>query len=150
MPFELFVALRFLREGRAQTGLILGGVSMGVAVIVFLSALIGGLKASLIEQTLGAQPHITIRTPDEAARPLTDGPGVLHQIDQPAQRLRAIDQWQQMIATLVQMARDLGIVPLAEGIETQAESETCLQLNFELAQGFYHGRPAPARPTAAG
>ena len=30
MPFELFVALRFLREGRAQTALILGGTTVGV------------------------------------------------------------------------------------------------------------------------
>ncbi len=115
MPFELFVALRFLREGRAQTGLILGGVSMGVAVIVFLSALIGGLKASLIEQTLGAQPHITVRPPDEAARPLTDGPGVLHQIDQPGQRLRAIDQWQQMISTLEGTPGVTALSPVASG-----------------------------------
>ena len=50
----------------------------------------------------------------------------------------------QMIATLVQMVRDLGIVPLAEGIETPGEAETCRQLQFELAQGFHFGRPAPA------
>ena len=52
MPFELFVALRFLREGRAQTVLILAGSIVGVAVIIFLSALIGGLQATLIDKTL--------------------------------------------------------------------------------------------------
>ena len=35
MPFEWFVALRYLREGRMQTALILGAVAIGVAVVVF-------------------------------------------------------------------------------------------------------------------
>lgn len=47
-----------------------------------------------------------------------------------------------MVRTLVEMVRDFGISPLAEGVETSAEAETCLQLGFELAQGFYFGRPA--------
>lgn len=115
MPFELFVALRFLREGRAQTGLILGGVAMGVAVIIFLSALIGGLQRSLIRQTLGSQPHITVRAPDEAARPLTRGPGVLLQLDPPAQRLRAIDQWQQVVETLRNAEGVTAVSPVASG-----------------------------------
>lgn len=115
MPFELFVALRFLREGKAQTALILGGVSMGVAVIVFLSALIGGLQKTLIQQTLGSQAHITLRAPDEAARPLTTGPGVLHLVDPPAQRLRAIDQWQQTVELLRGAEGVIAVSPVAAG-----------------------------------
>ncbi|HWI61769.1 MAG TPA: ABC transporter permease [Symbiobacteriaceae bacterium] len=61
MWFEWFVGLRLLREGRTQTALILAGISVGVAVTVFLSALIGGLQSSLIDQTLGSQPHVTLR-----------------------------------------------------------------------------------------
>ena len=71
MPFELFVALRFLREGRAQTALILGGTTVGVAVIIFLSALIGGLQATLIDQTLSSQAHVIL----QAARPGGAGGG---------------------------------------------------------------------------
>ena len=47
-----------------------GAVSVGVSVIVFLSALINGLQSSLIETTLGSQPHVTLRVPREAPRPL--------------------------------------------------------------------------------
>ncbi len=115
MPFELFVALRFLREGRAQTGLILGGVSMGVAVIVFLSALIGGLQRTLIEQTLGSQSHITLRPPDEAARPLVEGDGILRRFDPPGQRLRAIDQWQQVVSLLEKAPGVTAVSPSAAG-----------------------------------
>lgn len=47
-----------------------------------------------------------------------------------------------MVKTLVAMVRDFGIVPLAEGVETSSEAETCSKLGFDFAQGFYFGRPA--------
>ena len=53
MPFAWFVALRYLRDAKGQTALILAAVAVGVAVVVFLSALINGLQVSLIEKTLG-------------------------------------------------------------------------------------------------
>ena len=40
--FEWHVALRFLREGRMQTWLIVTGVAAGVAVITYIGALIAG------------------------------------------------------------------------------------------------------------
>jgi EAL domain-containing protein (putative c-di-GMP-specific phosphodiesterase class I) len=54
-------------------------------------------------------------------------------------------QHQNLVASLVSMVRDLGIVAIAEGVETAAESETCQQLGFHLGQGFHYGRPAPAK-----
>ncbi len=48
-----------------------------------------------------------------------------------------------LVASLVSMVRDMGVVPLAEGIECHEEHEVCRQLGFALAQGFYYGRPAP-------
>lgn len=50
-----------------------------------------------------------------------------------------------MVQTLVTMVKDLGICPLAEGVETAEEAETCHELGFELAQGFFYGHPVPAR-----
>lgn len=50
-------------------------------------------------------------------------------------------QRQQMLAALVRMARDLGIEPLAEGVELAEEAEVCQQLGFTLAQGYLFGRP---------
>ncbi len=48
-----------------------------------------------------------------------------------------------MIRCLVDMAKGLGICTLAEGIETAGEAAACLELGFELAQGFHFGRPEP-------
>ena len=57
--FELNLAFRFLKEGRLQTILILTGIVIGVAVLIFLNALIGGLQEDLLNQTVGNSPHIT-------------------------------------------------------------------------------------------
>jgi EAL domain-containing protein (putative c-di-GMP-specific phosphodiesterase class I) len=49
----------------------------------------------------------------------------------------------QMVSTFVNAAQDLGIATLAEGIECSDEADTCRQLGFNFAQGYYYGRPLP-------
>ncbi len=49
-----------------------------------------------------------------------------------------------MVAALVGMTKDLGVLALAEGIETGEEATVCRQIGFDLAQGYYFGRPAPS------
>jgi EAL domain-containing protein (putative c-di-GMP-specific phosphodiesterase class I) len=58
--------------------------------------------------------------------------------------------WQQepkrtwrVLRALVAMARDLGIKTIAEGIETKAQWQICKRLGFDVAQGYYIGRPLP-------
>ena len=69
LGFERQVAIRFLREGRMQTVLIIVGVAAGVAVVAYISALITGLQNNTLEKTLGAQAHITVSTPDDIVAP---------------------------------------------------------------------------------
>lgn len=63
--------------------------------------------------------------------------------------IRGIDQSpperRKMLGSLVSMVMDLGINPLAEGVESMAEAEACRDLGFLTAQGFHFGRPAPVR-----
>ncbi|HEX7485318.1 MAG TPA: ABC transporter permease [Vicinamibacterales bacterium] len=118
MPFEWLVAIRYLREGRVQSLLILAGMAVGVGVIVFLSALISGLQVSLIDRTLGTQAHIVLRRPDEMPRPLLerDGPvDVTSHVERPAQRLRSILQWQQMIDSVERVPGVLALTPTVTG-----------------------------------
>jgi EAL domain-containing protein (putative c-di-GMP-specific phosphodiesterase class I) len=70
---------------------------------------------------------------------------------------KASPERQKMLEALVQMTRDLGIITLAEGVETEGEHLVCQQLGFEMGQGFYYGKPAPVNigtgvvlPAAAG
>lgn len=54
-----------------------------------------------------------------------------------------------MVAALVGMTRDLGVIALAEGIENAEEAAVCRQIGFDLAQGYYFGRPTPILPSPA-
>jgi EAL domain-containing protein (putative c-di-GMP-specific phosphodiesterase class I) len=49
---------------------------------------------------------------------------------------------QELLGSLVRISLELGAVPLAEGVETEGEHEVCLQMGFQLGQGFLYGRPA--------
>lgn len=45
---------------------------------------------------------------------------------------------------LVEQVIDLGSVPLAEGVEEEAEALVCREMGFQLIQGYLTGRPVPA------
>lgn len=137
LPFELLVALRFLREGRMQSVLILAGVTGGVAVIIFLTQLINQLQGTIIDRVLGSQAHIVIRPPDDLTRippppaeesavaenPNTasangqkDTENATTRIVQPrAQRLRPVDQWEQAAALAADTPGVLAVSPLVTG-----------------------------------
>ena len=55
----------------------------------------------------------------------------------------AADARQDLVRSLVEVALDLGTIPLAEGIETQGEHDACLSLGFQLGQGYLYAKPAP-------
>ena len=48
-----------------------------------------------------------------------------------------------IVSAVVSMTRALGIVALAEGVETPNQRDELLTLGCELAQGFLYARPAP-------
>ena len=55
-----------------------------------------------------------------------------------------------LVASLVEVARDVGAAVLAEGVETSPEVTACVELGFSHAQGYYFGRPAPTDEGASG
>jgi EAL domain-containing protein (putative c-di-GMP-specific phosphodiesterase class I) len=56
---------------------------------------------------------------------------------------RAPESKRRMLKSLVDIARDLGVKPLAEGVETPEEAAVCIDSGFTHAQGYHFGRPAP-------
>lgn len=116
--FELRVALRFLREGRMQTVLIIVGVAAGVAVIAYISALISGLQSNTLTKTLGAQAHITVKSPDDLVTPAAltvPGTTVLSEAQPRAQRLRSVTNWQALVPLLERMPNVAGVSPMVSG-----------------------------------
>lgn len=54
------IAARFLRSSLGQTMLIIGGIGVGIAVVIFVGSLITSLQADLIDSTVGSRPHVTL------------------------------------------------------------------------------------------
>jgi lipoprotein-releasing system permease protein len=118
MPFEWLVAFRFLREGRVQTGFIIGGVAIGVGVIVFMSALLSGLQANFVKRVLTGQAHIQLLPPKEVVRPLyqSQNDGVYaHILQAPLQRLKGIDQWQSVVGQIRALPEVAVVSPTVSG-----------------------------------
>jgi lipoprotein-releasing system permease protein len=117
-PFEWITALRFLREGRMQTIFIIAAVAIGVAVIVFMSAMLASLQANFLKRVLTSQPHIQLIPPDEVARPLRrakSGQIIIPIVQRPVQRIRSIDQWQKFSAELSAWPAITNVSPTMSG-----------------------------------
>src|SRR5258708_14137797 len=48
-----------------------------------------------------------------------------------------------VVESVIALGRALGIVVVAEGVETQAQAQRLRQLGCEQAQGYLFGRPVP-------
>ena len=118
LGFELTVALRFLREGRMQTALIIGGAAVGVGVIYFITAVLVGVQADLIARVTGAQPHVVLKPPEEIVAPLiADKAGAPRAASVQArpQRLTTIDGWPAMLRQAEMTKGVVAAAPVASG-----------------------------------
>ena len=117
MWIELNIALKFLRQGLTQTLLILVGIGVGVAVIVFIVTLVTGLQENIVNRTLGTQAHIRVEPLKEVNLPATIRPDAQQIMleDQRAQRLRSINNWQQIVTSLEAMPDITAASPVASG-----------------------------------
>lgn len=93
------------------------GVAVGVAVIVFVTALMQGLQSNIIQRTLGTQAHIRLLSPDDVNQIIAPAAGTLQllQEDKRPQRLRSINNWQQITATLDQLPLFTAVSPVVSG-----------------------------------
>jgi lipoprotein-releasing system permease protein len=114
---DLFLAWRFLRDGRAQTWLLIAGATVGVSVVFFITALIDAVQTTMVAQTLDVLPHIVVRRPDETLREtkpqgaVVDFPTVFN----PAQRLRSLENWPALMAEFERFPGVLAVSPTATG-----------------------------------
>jgi lipoprotein-releasing system permease protein len=115
-PFEWIAAIRFMREGLVQTLLIIVGVGLGVAVIVFMSAALAGMQANIIRRTLNYMAPIVVIPPEQVARPLREDGSKTAALVQPrSQQLRSIDQWQKVRAQIERLPDVVAVTPVITG-----------------------------------
>ena len=139
MLFEISLARRFLAENRGQTLLIIVGIGIGVAVMVFLSALIDGLQADLIQKTVGRSPHIVISNAEYAAADAVtnreNSPVLL--MDATQKTLRPIVDWRSAATALAADGRIEAVLPVVDGsglIRRGQVSRAILLRGFDLQE----------------
>jgi lipoprotein-releasing system permease protein len=115
LPFEWVAASRFLLEGRLQSLAIVAGVSIGVGVIIFMSAALTGMQVNFIRRVLSAQAHIVLLPSQEVARPLRQDVAEAAIVQRPYPRVRSIDQWQKIMKEVGAMPAVTAVSPMASG-----------------------------------
>ncbi|MCK6550810.1 ABC transporter permease [Myxococcota bacterium] len=118
MPIDVFLALKFLREGRLQSWLLVAGAAVGVTVVFFVTALISAVERTMVRQTLDVLPHVVVRRADETSRPLPvapEGTVTFAQVDEPAKRLRSIESWGAIVRELEAIDGVEAVSPTATG-----------------------------------
>ncbi len=124
--FVWTMAVRFLREGRHQSVLIVVGAAVGVAVMVFLTALIGGVQSNLIDKTLGSISHVTLSEGEVAPRALmaeTADTVVFRTVQPPAQPLSTIANWPAHLRSLSALPEITASCPVLSGPGTARKGQ---------------------------
>ena len=118
LAFEFSVAVRFLREGRFQSLLIVVGVAAGVAVVAYISALVNGLQTNTLNKTLGAQAHVVVSPLEEKVLPAWPGDQAESRFTDTqarSQRLRTIGNWPAVEAALQSRPGVAAVSPMVSG-----------------------------------
>lgn len=144
--FELQVAWRFLREGRMQTALILVGIAIGIAVLIFLNTLISGLQEDLVASTVGNSPHLrgSALEPEPPARVSDRYPEttVITTTVSPAPEDAILRNWEPVWDQLETMDMFAGITPAVNGSGFVVQGDRALPVAVrgfppEDADGIY-------------
>lgn len=146
LPFEWIAALRFLREGRLQSLFIICGAGIGVAVIVFMSALLDGMQSNIFQRVLSSQAHIVLERPKEVARPLhpvPPGQSAFATVQKPSQRLSSIDQWQKVRDAMLDRADVLAVSPTVTGPAFAVRGDASQSISLVGIQPEQYARIVP-------
>jgi EAL domain-containing protein (putative c-di-GMP-specific phosphodiesterase class I) len=145
-PEDLLRSLRQVREMAPEMPFTLEVHEKGIAGLSFLSALRSGLRElgiQLAYDDFGVGQSRLIELTEVPPDVLKFDAALIRNIDKgPASR-------HTLLSSMVRAASEMGIVTVAEGVETGAALETCRELGFDAAQGYFYSIPAPASAFAA-
>src|SRR4029078_8149376 len=149
MPYELFIALRYLRAKRRQaalsvlTGIAITGITVGVAALIIAQALITGFRREVQERILEGTAHLNLLKTDNSG--IEDYSALI-------ERVRAVPGVLAISATTYEPvlvnAGDRQEQAIAKGVDTRAPREA-----NEVFATIVEGDPtrlAPAEPAGAG
>lgn len=118
--FEARLALRHLTTGGGQTLLTVGAVAAGVIVIVFLTALIFGMRAKLTKMLTESIPHVTVKVRDIEPVPLSElqnlGSAISSsRVEKQAPQLKYIDDWSHVVDVIRTIPNVRIVLPAIQG-----------------------------------
>ncbi|MBL0171765.1 MAG: ABC transporter permease [Gemmatimonadaceae bacterium] len=115
MPFELRVALRYIRSGRLQTLLIFSGVAVGIVVFTFMAALINGLAVSLTNDVIGNIAHVRLQPAPRLPRQLRERADVrtLLAVQRGNEPRAVINGWRDIVQSVERLP---GVVSVAASV----------------------------------
>ena len=109
-----------------QTALIIVGAAAGVGVIYFITAVLVGVQADLVTRVTGAQPHITLKPPEETVTPLVasrDNAPRVASVQARQQRLITLDGWPVIEAQMRATPGVIAVAPVASGAALAIKGE---------------------------
>lgn len=117
MRFALLFAWRHLRTGGSQTVLIIGGVSVAVMLVIFVSGLIVGVQQRILEIIAGSIPHVTVLPQEYTPRipPLIGDVPVFGKAEKGVNQRRTFTDWQPMVDELRTFPHVGAVSPELEG-----------------------------------
>ncbi|MCL2661043.1 MAG: ABC transporter permease, partial [Acidobacteriaceae bacterium] len=118
--FEAQLAMRHLVTGGGQTLLTLGAVAAGVIVIIFLTALIFGIRQRLTTTLTESIPHVTVRVRELEPTPLSEIQDLSDRmsssrIEKQAPQKKYIDDWQHAVDVIQTIPNVRIAVPAIQG-----------------------------------
>src|SRR5580704_8516603 len=140
LPFELFLALRYLRPKRTFVSIItlisILGVALGVAVLIIVISVMSGFDHDLREKILGFNAHLTVT---EAGTTMSDYPAVTKRISA-NKNVRGVSPFV-IGPVLVETQGDtnhpvLQDAPLLRGIDPESEGKVS-DIQHELVDGKF-------------
>lgn len=138
MKFALRIAFRFLKEGKSQTLFILFGIAIGVAVQIFLSALITGLQKDLINKTVGDAPHIIVKAAEKSYISAIDKENYLIEVEaDTGATLDKLTNWQNTLQGIDDMSGIRSASPLFETAAFVSKGQKSLPI---IIKGVYSER----------
>ena len=113
--YAIKLAVRHLWSHPGQTALLMAGVSLGVSVFIFMSALIGGLATLLTLRTVGSIPHIVLEMPNRDPATLSANRQAQVVLQKDLSRRDQIAIWQPVIPIIERTSGIKAVSPQIRG-----------------------------------
>ncbi|MBM3836888.1 MAG: ABC transporter permease [Verrucomicrobia bacterium] len=143
LPFELMLAVRYLRPKRTFVSVItlisIIGVMLGVAVLIIVISVMAGFDRQLREKILGFKSHLRV----EANGPMTDYAALIHTISthQGVKGVAPLVMGQVMVETQPVNGAPQYLFPAIRGVDPDPDSESKISiLPSSISTGNYDVR----------